>query len=133
VIFSVDHVPDVSRELTEEQDAHDDVHVVRPHGGQLVPHDRGLVATQSRVIQQAGGLLRVAETVGADEDVLQLRVRVRHPVGVVAEVAYGVHERDGQLGHGHMELGLGVRDVGDGKRGGDAPEPCLRRLGAIVG
>ena len=32
-----------------------------------------------------------------------------------------------------MELGVGACDAVHGERGVDAPEPCLRRLGAVVG
>ncbi len=80
----VDQVPDVARQFAEEKDRLDLLYCGRLQGDEVVPHDGGPVIAAPRVVQPFACSLGGAETVGAEQDVLQLLVQVEVGSGAFA-------------------------------------------------
>ncbi len=78
----VDQVPDVARQLAEKEDGLGLLHCCRLQGGEVVPHDGGPCVATHRIVQPSTHHLCGAEAVGAQEEFLQLLVRVPKGRGV---------------------------------------------------
>jgi hypothetical protein len=83
----VEQVPDVVRQLAEEEEGLGLLHCGRLQGGEVVPHDgRPCVASQ-RIVQPSTRHLGSAEALRAQEEFLQLLVRVAEGGGVPGQQA----------------------------------------------
>jgi hypothetical protein len=128
----IDQVPDVARQLADEEDGLDLLHRRRLQGGEIVPQDGGPGVAAHRVIQPLAGHLFGTEDVGTQEELLQLFVRVVDSGGVPGQRADGGDQRERQFSQGPVEFCDRLGDVGGGEHSVEAVEPCLWRIGIEV-
>ncbi len=100
----VDQVPDVARQLAEKEDGLYLLHCGRLQGSEVVPHDGGPGVAAHRVVQPLTRHLGNTEAVGAQEDVLQLLVRVAVGGGDLGQLADGGDKRERKLPQHPVEL-----------------------------
>ncbi len=124
----VDQVPDVVRQL-----GLDLLHCGRLQSGEVVPHDGGPCVAAHRIVQPSTHHLGNMEAVGAQEDVLQLLVRVAVGGGVLRQWADGGDQREREFRQRPVELRELLPDFGGDEHRVDAVEPCLGQVGVEVG
>ncbi len=117
----VDPVPDVARQLADEEDGLGLLHRCRLQGGEVVPQDGGPGVAAHRVIQPLTGHLLGAEAVGTQEKLLQLFVRVADGGGVPGQRADGGDQRKRQFSQGPVvEFCDWLGDFGGSEHGVEA-------------
>jgi hypothetical protein len=85
----VDQVPDVARQLAEEEDGLGLLHCGWLQGGEIVPHGGRPCVASHRIVQPSTRQLGGAEAVRAQEEFLQLLVGVAEGGGVPGQWADG--------------------------------------------
>jgi hypothetical protein len=119
----VDQVPDVARQLAEEEDGLGRLHCGRLQGGEVVPHDgRPCVASQ-RIVQPSTRHLGSAEAVRVQEEFLHLLVRVAEGGWVPGQPADGGDQRKREFRQRPVELRERLRDFGGGEHYVKAVKP----------
>ncbi len=114
----VDQVPDVARQLAEEEDGLGLLHCGRLQGdevSEVVPHDRSPCVASQRIVQPSTRHLGSAETVRAQEEFLQLLVRVTEGGGVPGQRADGGDQRKREFCQRPVELRERLRAFGGGE------------------
>jgi hypothetical protein len=109
------------------------LHCGRLQGGDVVPHDGGPGVAAHSVVQPPTRHLGDTEAVGAQEDVLQLLVRVALGGGALGQRADGGDQRERKFRLRPVELRERLCDLGGGEHCVDAVKPCLGRIGVEVG
>jgi hypothetical protein len=127
----VDQVPDVPRQLAEKEDGLDLLHCGRLQGGEVVLHDEGPGVAAHRVVQPSTRHLGGAEAVGAQEEVLQLLVRVAEGGGVLGLQADNGDKRKQKFRQRSVELHERLRDLGCGEHHGTAGHGLIRHCPAM--
>jgi hypothetical protein len=116
----VDQVPDVARQLVEKEDSLGLLHCGRLQGGEVVPHDGGPCVAAHRIVQPSTRNLGGAEAVGAQEEFLQLLVRVAEDGGVPGQQADDGEQGKREFRQRPVELRERLRDFGSGEHRDDA-------------
>jgi hypothetical protein len=88
----VDQVPHVARQLAEKEDGLGLLHCGRLQGGEVVPHDGGPCVAAHRIVQPSTRHLVSTKAVGAQEEFLQLFVRVAKDGGVPGQRVDGGYQ-----------------------------------------
>jgi hypothetical protein len=123
----------VAQQLAEKEDGLYLLHCGRLQVCEEIPHDGGPGVAAHRVVQPLTRHLGDNEAVGAQEDVLQLLVRVAVEGGVLGQGADGVDQREWKLRQCPVELREGGCDLGGGEHCVDAVKPCLGQVKVEVG
>ncbi len=91
-------------QLAEKEDGLDLLHCGRLQGGEVVQHDGGPGVAAHRVVQPSTRHLGDTEVVGAQEDVLQLLLRVAGGGGVLGQRTDGGDQRERKFRQRPVEL-----------------------------
>jgi hypothetical protein len=116
----VDQVPDVAWQLAEEEDGLGLFHCGWLQGGEVLPPDGRPCVASHRIVQPSTCHLGGAEAIRAQEEFLQLLVRVAEGGGVPGQRADGGDQRKREFGQRPVELREQLRDFCGGEHRVDA-------------
>ncbi len=91
--------------------------------GEVVPHDEGPCVAAHRIVQPSTRHLGGAEAIGAQEEFLQLLVRVAEGGGVPGQREDGGDQRKREFRQRPVELHERLRDFGSGEHRVDTVKP----------